>query len=98
MMSSVAGSYHVDLASYASIPYRQTLYGDVVRALDTGERRVVVDCTGWQQLNLPVLSMLIRCAKVCRESRAEFELVNLGDNLRADIRELRLDTYVGLGA
>ena len=93
---SESSSYQVELASYARIPYRQTLYGDVLRALATGEQRVIVNCSGWQQLNLSILSALIRCAKACREQRADFELVNLDDRLRADIRELRLDGQIGL--
>lgn len=95
---SESGSYQIALARYAGVPHAHALYGDVVSALGLGERRVIVDCSGWLQLDLRLLSALIRCAKMCRERGAEFELVNVGDHVRADIRELRLDRHVGLGA
>ena len=101
-MSAIAMSehavYHVVLAPENSVDYPRTLRDRVVRALDDGERHVVIDCREWRQLDLLVLSALVRCARACCEFGAGFELINLRDHLRADLRELRLDERLGIHA
>jgi anti-anti-sigma regulatory factor len=91
-------AYHVVLDPESSIDYPRSLRDDVVRALGHGERRVVIDCREWRQLDLRVLSALVRCARACCELGAGLELINLRDHLRADLRELRLDSRLGVRA
>jgi hypothetical protein len=43
-----------------------------------------------------MLSAVIQCASRCRERGAEFELVNLSDELRVAVRDLLLATRLGL--
>lgn len=99
-MSAIAllpdvAAYHVTLAPESGSHYPRALRDDVARALTTGERHVVVDCSGWRVLDLRVLSALVRCARACGEIGAGFELVNLDEQLRADLRDLRLERRVG---
>ena len=91
-------AYHVVLDPESSDDYPRSLRDDVVRALGEGERRVVIDCRDWRQLDLRVLSALVRCARACCELDAGLELINLRDHLRADLRELRLDARLGVRA
>ncbi len=65
-------------------------------ALEHGDRRVVADCEGWEQLDLGILSSLIRCAYRCREYGAAFEVVNLSSDLTGEVRDLRLHGRLGL--
>lgn len=94
-LSSATASYHVTLAPESGSHYPRALRDDVARALTTGERHVVIDCSDWRELDLRVLSALVRCARACGEIGAGFELVNLDENLKADLRDLRLEGRVG---
>ncbi|HEX4683516.1 MAG TPA: STAS domain-containing protein [Gemmatimonadaceae bacterium] len=91
-------AYHVLLEPDSSVDYPRTLRDDVARALGHGERHVIIDCHKWRQLDLRMLSALVRCARACCEIGAGLELVNLRDHLRADLRELRLDARLGVRA
>lgn len=63
----------------------------VLHALDTGNVHVVVDCAGWRRLDFVLLSALVKCADAFTHRGAELELVNLSTEMRANIRELRLE-------
>jgi anti-anti-sigma regulatory factor len=91
-------AYHVEVARDYETGYSRILRASVVEALDRGRRAVVVDCSGWQQLDFGVLSALIQCASACRARGASFELVNLSLAMRSSIQALRLDSRLGLGA
>jgi anti-anti-sigma regulatory factor len=70
----------------------------IMTALGKGDRHVVVDCFGWEQLDLVVLSTLVQGAKACAAFGASFELVNLAGHVRDDIVALRLERRLGLVA
>ena len=70
----------------------------IMAALGNGDRHVVVDCDGWDRLDLLVLSALVQGAKACASFGASFELVNLAGNVRSDIVALRLERRLGLTA
>jgi hypothetical protein len=89
-------AYEVILTPTGDGEYSRQLREAVVGALRDGERRVVIDCRDWLQLDLRVLSSLVRCARACIDLGAAFELINLRDHLRADLHELRLDARLGL--
>lgn len=95
-LMSEQSAYHVVLTSEGGAGYSRQLRESVVRALGDGERRVIIDCRDWLQLDLRVLSALVRCARACLDLGAGFELINLREHLRADLHELRLDSRLGL--
>ncbi len=70
----------------------------IMTALGRGDRHVVVDCLGWEQLDLVVLSTLVQGAKACAAFGASFELVNLAGHVHDDIVALRLEHRLGLVA
>jgi anti-anti-sigma regulatory factor len=72
------------------------LRSHVRRALEDGERRLVVDCHAWETLDLNMLSSLIQCAAACREQGATFEVTSLSSSLAADVRALNLHDRLGL--
>lgn len=76
----------------------RSLRTSIMTALGKGDRQVVVDCCGWEQLDLVVLSTLVQGAKACAAFGASFELVNLAGHVRDDIVALRLERRLGLVA
>jgi anti-anti-sigma regulatory factor len=64
-------------------PSRHEVIQAVEAAVAKGGHRIVLDCSNWPDVDLLVLSALLRCAEECARSRAEFELINV----RADISE-----------
>jgi anti-anti-sigma regulatory factor len=68
----------------------------IMTSLGNGDRHVVVDCCGWDRLDLLVLSALVQGSKACAAFGASFELVNLSGHVRDDIVALRLDRRLGL--
>ena len=91
MGTLVQQSYAEHHVSIASALHDTRLFGrSVLDALDAGRRHVVVDCEDWKQLDLMLLSALLRCAKAFARQGARFELANLSPEMRANVRELRL--------
>lgn len=74
----------------------RSLRASIMTAIGTGGRHVVVDCVGWDSLDLAVLSALVQGAKACAALGASFELVNLPVHVRADIVALRLEGRLGI--
>ena len=96
-LSALAGStYRIELRSSPDASYRRQLRTEVEGALERGDRRVVVNCATWLQLDLIVLSALVNCAKACDEEGAEFELENLDATMRSRIVALSLGHRLGL--
>jgi hypothetical protein len=83
-------TYHLRLQANAGSAYRRELPKTVVSALQRGDRKVIIDCEAWLQLDLILLSALVNCAKVCCDRGAQFELENLGGEMRAKIEALGL--------
>jgi anti-anti-sigma regulatory factor len=84
------------LAIPARVAYAKELRSRVTQALDDGERRLVVDCQAWDELDVPTLSSLVQCASACRAIGASFEVTNLSTQIRADVRSLQLENRLGL--
>jgi hypothetical protein len=67
-------------------------------ALERGERRIVMDCSAWNNSDDVVMfSTLIGCAQLCADSGVAFELINLGGSVYETLRALRLTPRLGLG-
>ena len=88
----------IQLVQVLHVANHRTLRAAIVAALDRGVSHVIVDCTGWDRLDLAVLSALVQGAKACAARGAEFELANLERALEADISALRLSDRLGLCA
>jgi anti-anti-sigma regulatory factor len=99
-MSTVLKPSHVALQIAVSAtdtgPNGRQFGRTVLDALDRGRTRVVIDCAQWGQLDITLLSALVRCADVFRRRGGELELVNVRTSIFATIRELRLDQRLGL--
>jgi hypothetical protein len=93
--SSSTRSYDLAFAP-SELPNRRSLRQGVRAALDSGRQRIVIDCRSWQELDLPLLSVLVQCARDCRRLGASFEMTNLPPHIRADIDALRLSERLGL--
>lgn len=90
--------YYIELVHVLHVANHRSLRTTIVRALDSGAGHVVVDCAGWERLDLSVLSALVQGANACGLRGAMFELTNLGRDLQADIKALRLGNRLGLAA
>jgi len=75
---------------------RRALREDVRTAVATGRQRIVIDCTNWSELDLPLLSILIQCARECAAQGVDFEIANLAVHIRTNIEALRFDHQLGL--
>ncbi len=84
------------IPSLRSSRHGRLLLGSVNQALDGGDRHVVIDCAEWMQLDLGMLSTVIQCASRCRERGADFELINLSDELRRAVYDLLLANRLGI--
>jgi anti-anti-sigma regulatory factor len=62
----------------------------VLDALERGMNHVIIDCREWHRLDLTLLSALVRCANVFASHGATLEFANLSPEMRAIVRELRL--------
>jgi anti-anti-sigma regulatory factor len=65
-------------------------------ALQAGERHLAVDCEGWREPDVSLLSALIHCAHRSRQQGAVLDLLNLSGEVRASMRDLRLEERLGL--
>ena len=74
----------------------RSLRASIMAAIGNGGQHVVVDCLGWERLDLVVLSTLVQGAKACAALGTTFELANLAGQVRDDIVALRLDRRLGL--
>lgn len=90
--------YYIELVHALHVANHRSLRATIVSALDSGAGHVVVDCAGWERLDLSVLSALVQGANACGLRGAMFELRNLGRDLQADIKALRLGNRLGLAA
>lgn len=90
--------FYIELLHVLHVSNHRSLRATIAAALDRGASHVVVDCSGWERLDLSVLSSLVQGANACGLRGVTFELVNLERELRADITALRLGTKLGLYA
>jgi anti-anti-sigma regulatory factor len=87
-----------EIPSRISNGHAKELRSRVRSALESGERRFVVDCHAWESLDLNMLSTLIQCAAECRLHGATLEVESLSSVLEADVRALHLHERLGLHA
>lgn len=90
--------YTIDLRREISAVAPRSLRASILAAIGEGGRHVVIDCVGWERLDLVVLSTLVQGAKACAALGATFELSNLSGTVRDDIVALRLDRRLGMVA
>ena len=95
---SDVGACLIELCPVHADPAKRSLRASILSALGGGRRRVVIDCVGWERLDLLVLSALVQGAKACQGFGATFELINLAPTVRDDIVALRLEHRLGLVA
>jgi anti-anti-sigma regulatory factor len=91
-----ASALQIAVASTDTGPNGREFGRTILAALDRGRTRVVIDCAAWGQLDISLLSALVRCADVFRRQGGELELVNVPSKIIASIRELRLHHRLGL--
>lgn len=89
-------AFRIRLRVGPGLAYRRELRAGIGKAVDQGERKIVVDCSSWQELDLILLSALVDCAAVCDERGVSFELEHLAEDLRSRIDALRLSERLGL--
>jgi len=95
-VESISTAYYLELGPSGSATEHRELKRSVLAALDQGQQRIVVDCARWSELDLSALSALVSCARVCGQRGVEFDVANLGPQLRATIHALRLGSRLGL--
>ena len=93
---SASSGYRIQLSPAAIRPNRRDLRRGVGAALARGERRIVVDCGSWETPDLILMSALVGCARLCTQEGAEFELANLGGQMRSTLHDLKLAERLGL--
>ena len=91
-----SGIARFEIPRSASTSEVRELRSSMRRALQAGERRLVVDCGAVSQLDVRVLSSLVQCATACREHGIAFEIANVSAELREDLRALQLERRLGL--
>jgi anti-anti-sigma regulatory factor len=77
-------------------PNARNLRRLVLDTIDRGLQKVVLDCRGWHEFDLALLSALVRSADALRHRGATLELVNVSAQISGTIRELRLASRLGL--
>jgi anti-anti-sigma regulatory factor len=95
-VESISTAYYLELSPSGKAMEHRELKRSVLAALDQGQQRIVVDCSQWAELDLNALSTLVSCARVCGQRGVEFDVANLGSNMRATIHALRLGSRLGL--
>jgi anti-anti-sigma regulatory factor len=93
---TMQSAFRIRLEPKQNVAYRRDLRHGIGNALESGSRRVIVDCSAWSELDLIFLSALVDCAKLCDEQGAEFEVENLHADLRSRIGALRMDGHLRL--
>ncbi len=73
---------------------RAELRAEVSTAIGAGERRIAVDCQGWNQLDLGLVGTFVQVAKLCADGGVEFALVNVSGTMTSTIRALRLEDHL----
>jgi anti-anti-sigma regulatory factor len=88
MVQPTFAEHHVSIAS--AFADSRGFGRSLLEALDQGRRHVIVDCEEWKKLDLMLISALVQCAQAFANQGAQFELANLTPEMRANVRELRL--------
>lgn len=90
------GRARLEISTDVSTHRGRALRSSVQQALERGDRHLVVDCVAWNDLDLRVLSSLIRCASECREQGASFEVTNIPNHIKEEVNALQLGERLGM--
>jgi anti-anti-sigma regulatory factor len=82
---------HLKISDAVAGQRRKELHRIVVDAVESGSRRVVLDCESLSDLDLMLVSTLLNCSTACAERGADFSVENLRDDLQLRIAALQLD-------
>lgn len=92
------GRARLEISTDMSSHRGRDLRSSVHQALQRGDKHLVVDCVAWNDLDLRVLSSLIRCASACREQGASFEVTNIPSHIKDEVCALQLGDRLGMTA
>lgn len=84
------GRARLEISTDISTHRGRDLQSSVHQALQRGDKHLVVDCVALDDLDLRVLSSLIRCASACREQGASFEVANMRSHIKDEVYALHL--------
>jgi anti-anti-sigma regulatory factor len=93
---AIENSVMIPVEQNGSTDYRRSLAGRVQAELDQGSRQIVLDCSNWKELDLLLLSAVVKCADICSAKAAEFELANLKPTLKSVVDALHLSKRLHL--
>ena len=71
---------------------RQELKGLIQQALEAGERKLLIDCSGTAYIDSSGLGALVTISKKIRESGGELRLAGLNSDLQSLFELTKLDT------
>lgn len=97
MASAAERHAHFEISTDASTNRGRDLRWRVREALERGDTHVVIDCVAWNDLDVRVLSSLIRCASACRESGASLEVTNIPSHIEDELNALQLGHRLRVG-
>ena len=98
MLATASATYRLKISDVVAVQRRRELLRIVIDAVESGSRRVVLDCGSLSDLDLMLVSTLLNCATTCSEHGADFCVENLRDDLQQRIAALSLDGRIGLTA
>lgn len=76
--------------------HARVLRASVQESLQNGDRHLVFDCAAWSEIDVSMLSSLIRCAAACRDHGVQFEVENVSREMRERVRALGLNERLGI--
>jgi anti-anti-sigma regulatory factor len=91
-MSALLSEQHFAIAPNLNEGDGRRFGNSVLDALERGMNHVIIDCREWHRLDLTLLSALVRCANAFARHGATLEFANLSPEMRAIVRELRLQS------
>lgn len=82
----------VEVAGQLVVSNRQALRDAVTRAVEAGARRLVIDFSKAEYIDLSGLSLLVSLARTLEPKNGEIRIAGLNDDLRGLFELTRLDT------
>jgi anti-anti-sigma regulatory factor len=93
---ALENSVMIPVEQDGSSSYRRALADRVQTEIREGHRQIVLDCSNWKELDLLLLSAVVKCADTCSQMRADFELANLKPTLKSVVDALHLSKRLNL--
>ena len=82
----------VEVEGQLIVGNRQELKGLIQVALEAGERKILIDCSGTAYIDSSGLGALVTISKKIRESGGELRLAGLNSDLQSLFELTKLDT------